>query len=896
MTSDNLTRDEATTRSALITVASYQVDLDLTGGDATFGSVTVIRFGCTVPGSSTFINLTAPAVREIILNDTPVSLDAFDGDRITLTGLAAGNVLRVAADCAYSRSGEGLHRFTDPADGRVYLYSDLETFDAHRVYACFDQPDMKASYELAVTAPADWQVVSNMAPESTAPAGRVADGSVLDGSVLDGSALRWRFPPTPVMPTYITAVAAGPYHVVRDEHDGIPLGVYCRQSLAEYLDPDEILEVTRQGLDFYHNSFGIKYPFGKYDQLFVPEFKEGAMENAGCVTFVEAYIFRSRVTDFAREARGETILHEMAHMWFGDLVTMRWWDDLWLNESFATWAGTLAQAEATRWTSAWTTFAQLYKAWAYRQDQLPSTHPIAADIPDIAAVEVNFDGITYAKGASVLKQLVAYVGRENFLAGVRKYFAAHSWGNATLTDLLAALEETSGRDLAAWSAEWLQTAGVNTLRPSYSVDADDRFTEFAVEQEAAATHPVLRSHRIAIGLYDRTEAGIVRRQRVETDVAGPRTVVPELTGQPRPDLVLVNDEDLTYAKIRLDDHSLRTLIGPGQGGPGGRGGLGGKFSPQDRGDPGGSPPGAALSPRASAGIGEFTDSLPAALCWSAAWDMVRDGEMAARDYVRLVLSGVSSVADISVVQTLLRQASQAVRRFADPGWRETGLAVMASTLRDLLHAAPAGSDTQLAYVRALAGVATAADDLALLAGLLDGSVVLDGLTVDTDLRWSLLWRLVSRGVSRQDEIDAELARDATDAGERHAAACRAAIPTAEAKRQAWETLTGGELPLAMFRAVLAGFADPDQPQLVGPYREKYFGVVGDVWRNWSSAMAQDFVSGAYAVGAISAETVELTDAYIEAADPPAALRRLLAEGRDDVLRALRCQARDRQAG
>jgi aminopeptidase N len=854
----NLTRDEASARSALITVTSYQVDLDLTGGDATFDSISVIRFGCTAPGSSTHLDLTAPAVREITLNDAPVSLDAFDGDRITLTGLAADNVLRVVADCAYSRSGEGLHRFTDPADGRVYLYSDLETFDAHRIYACFDQPDMKASYELAVTAPADWQVVSNMAPESARPASTAPDGSGLDTSVPNGGPLRWCFPPTPVLPTYITAVVAGPYHVVRDEHDGIPLGVYCRQSLASYLDADEILEVTRQGFDFFHNSFGIKYPFGKYDQLFVPEFKEGAMENAGCVTFVEAYIFRSRVTDFAREARGETILHEMAHMWFGDLVTMRWWDDLWLNESFATWAGTLAQAEATRWSSAWTTFAQLYKAWAYRQDQLPSTHPIAADIPDIHAVEVNFDGITYAKGASVLKQLVAYVGRENFLDGVRRYFSAHAWGNATLADLLAALEEPSGRDLTAWSAEWLQTAGVNTLRPSYSVDADGRFTEFAVEQEAAETHPVLRSHRIAIGLYDRTEAGIVRRQRIETDVAGPRTVVPELAGQLRPDLVLVNDDDLTYAKIRLDDHSLRTLV---------------------------------------ASIGEFADSLPAALCWSAAWDMCRDGEMATRDYVRLVLSGISSVADISVVQTLLRQASQAVRRFADPGWRETGLALIASTLRDLLYEAPAGSDAQLAYVRAFAGVAVTADDLALLAGLLDGSVVLDGLIVDTDLRWSLLGRLVSRdyGSFETAEIDAELARDATDAGERNAAACRAAIPTAEAKREAWDTMTGGEQPLATFRAMLSGFADPDRPELMEPYREKFFAVVGDVWRDWSSAMAQDFVSGVYTVAAISAETVQVTDDYIAAAEPPAALRRLLTEGRDDVLRALRCQERDRQA-
>ncbi len=483
------------------------------------------------------------------------------------------------------------------------------------------------------------------------------------------------------MSTYITHVSAGPYYVVRDEHDGIPLGIMCRQSLARYLDPDEIFEVTRQGFDFYHAAFGIKYPFGKYDQLFVPEFKEGAMENAGAVTLLEDYVFRSRVTDFSREARGETILHEMAHMWFGDLVTMRWWDDLWLNESFATWAGTLAQAEATRWTQSWTTFAQAYKAWAYRQDQLPSTHPIAADIPDIAAVEVNFDGITYAKGASVLKQLVAYVGRENFLAGVRRYFAAHSWGNATLADLLSALEAVSGRDLAAWSREWLETAGVNTLRPSYTVDAEGRFTSFEVLQEAAESHPVLRSHRIAIGLYDRTDGGLTRRAIVEIDVSGAVTAVPALVGAARPDLVLVNDDDLTYAKIRLDEHSLATLI---------------------------------------TSIGSFTSSLPAALCWAAAWDMCRDAEMAARDYVRLVLGGVDSVRDISVVQTLLRQAGQAVRRLTDPAWRASGLGLMASSLRSLLLSAPAGSDHQLAYARAFTSVATSPSDLELISGLLSG--------------------------------------------------------------------------------------------------------------------------------------------------------------------------------
>jgi aminopeptidase N len=839
----NLTRDEARERARLLDVESYRVELDLSGGDATFGSVTTVGFRCTSPGASTFIDLIAPAVREITLNGTRLGLENFDGNRITLDGLAESNQLRVAADCAYSRSGEGLHRFTDPADGSVYLYSDLETFDAHRVYACFDQPDLKASFQLEVTAPAGWQVISNMAPSASeqAPGTETA---------------LWRFPPTPVLPTYVTAVAAGPYHVVRDEHDGIPLGIFCRQSLASYLDPDEIFEVTRQGFDFFHGAFGLRYPFGKYDQLFVPEFKAGAMENAGCVTFVEAYVFRSRVTDAYRESRAETILHEMAHMWFGDLVTMRWWDDLWLNESFATWAGTVAQAEATRWTAAWTTFAQAWKAWAYRQDQLPSTHPIAADIPDIAAVEVNFDGITYAKGAAVLKQLVAHVGRENFLTGLRRYFGQRTWGNAVLGDLLAALEQASGRDLSDWSKKWLETAGVNTLRPEYQCDADGRFTAFAVIQEAPASHPVLRPHRIAIGLYDRGEAGLTRQHRVEIDIEGERTEVPDLVGRDRPDLVLVNDDDLTYAKIRLDEHSLRTLV---------------------------------------TGIGEFGDSLPAALCWAAAWDMCRDAEMAARDYVSLVLSGVGGIEDVSVAQTVLRQAATAARRFADPAWRVAGLERIADTLRDLLQRAEPGSDRQLAYAQAFTGVATTPDELALLAGLLDGSTAVEGLVIDTDLRWQLLYRLVSRGVAGPAEIDAELARDATDAGARHAATRRAAIPDRAAKEEAWAQITSGRLSNATFRATLDGFADPDSEELLAPYAQRYLDVAADIWRDWSPDMAQYFAQNAYPSWNITAEAIAATDDYIERTDPPAALRRLLTEGRDDVARALRCRQRDAQA-
>jgi aminopeptidase N len=513
----------------------------------------------------------------------------------------------------------------------------------------------------------------------------------------------------------------------------------------------------------------------------------------------------------------------------------------------------VAQAEATRWTTAWTTFAQAWKAWAYRQDQLPSSHPIAADIPDIEAVEVNFDGITYAKGAAVLKQLVAHVGREHFLTGVRHYFAQHAWGNATLGDLLAALEQSSGRNLADWSKKWLEAPGVNTLRPEFACDSDGRFTAFTVLQEAVPDRPVLRPHRIAIGLYDRSATGLTRRHRVELDIDGDRTEVPQLIGQARPDLVLVNDDDLTYAKIRLDEQSLRTLI---------------------------------------TGIGEFTDSLPAALCWAVAWDMCRDAEMAARDYVRLALSGVDAIEDITVLQTVLRQATMAVRRFADPAWSAEGLESIAQALRDLLQGAEPGSDRQLAYAQALAGVVTSPGDLELLAGLLDGSTAIEGLAIDTELRWELLYRLASRGVAQAAQIDAELARDATDAGARHVAACRAARPDPAGKEEAWNQITSGRLSNATFRATLDGFASPDQDELLQPYTARYFDVVGGLWRAWGSDMGQYFAENAYPRWDVTPEAIAAAGDFLERSGPPAALRRLLAEGRDDVARALRCRRRD----
>ena len=581
------------------------------------------------------------------------------------------------------------------------------------------------------------------------------------------------------------------------------------------------------------------------------------MENAGCVTFLEDYIFRSRVTDSDRENRAQTILHEMAHMWFGDLVTMRWWDDLWLNESFATWGEMVSCTEATRWTNAWTSFAQVLKAWAYRQDQLPSTHPIAADIPDIEAVEVNFDGITYAKGAAVLKQLVAYVGRDNFLAGVRDYFAKHAWGNATLADLLSSLEQASGRDLTSWSKSWLETAGVNTLRPYFETGEDGRFTAFQVHQDAPADHPELRPHRIAIGLYDRTEAGITRRRRVEVDAAGAATEVPELVGDRQPDLVLVNDDDLSYAKLRLDERSLQTVV---------------------------------------SAISQIQDPLAASLCWAAAWDMTRDAEMRTRDFVALVKAGVPSLQQMPVLERVLSMTGVAIRRFADPQSRATAVADLDQTLRGWLLAANPGSDHQLAYAQALAGVATSAESLDLLAVLLAGSASIDGLAIDTELRWRFLHRLVSRGVAGPDQVDAELGRDRTDAGERHAESCVAAIPTAGAKAAAWAKVTSGELPNAMFRAVLRGFTDIDQDELLAPFAGRYYEALAGQWLDGASDMAQYFAKVAYPHSVVTQQAIDATDAYIARTDPVPALRRLLTEQRDDVARALRCRQRDARAG
>jgi aminopeptidase N len=855
----NLTREQAAERAALVTVDNYRIALDLTDGEGkpseeTFRSVTTVQFEA-LAGTDTYIDIAADLIRSATLNGRDIDVSGYDESTgIPLRGLSERNVLVVDADCRYSNTGEGLHRFVDPVDDEVYLYSQFETADAKRMFACFDQPDLKATFDIMVAAPLNWRVISNG-----------ASGHVHG----EDNAHVHTFVTTPRMSTYLVALIAGPYahwsDTYSDDHGEIPLGLYCRSSLAEFMDHERLFTETKQGFGFYHNNFGTPYAFGKYDQLFVPEFNAGAMENAGAVTFLEDYVFRSKVTRYSYERRAETVLHEMAHMWFGDLVTMQWWDDLWLNESFATFASVLCQADATEYTEAWTTFANVEKSWAYRQDQLPSTHPVAADIPDLHAVEVNFDGITYAKGASVLKQLVAYVGLEEFLFGLRDYFRDHAFGNATFGDLLGALEKASGRDLSGWGQQWLKTTGLNTLRPDFDVDADGRFTRFAIAQSGAQPGAgETRVHRLAVGIYDDDGTGrLVRTHREELDVEGATTDIPALQGVSRGKLILVNDDDLTYCSLRLDPESLQTAL---------------------------------------TRIADIADPLPRTLAWSAVWEMTREAELKARDFVALVISGVHAESEVGVAQRLLLQAQTALTSYTDPGWAtENGWPAFADALLDLARESAPGSDHQLAFVNALCASVLSPNHVAVLSTLLDNepaAVNMPGLVIDTDLRWRIVTALAAAGVVDADGpetpfIDAEAQRDPTAAGQRHALEASTARPQAAVKESAWEEVVEDDtLPNVTARSMVGAFARPGQAELLAPFSAKYFDAISGVWERRSSEVAQTVVIGLYPSWDITQAGLDAADGFLADPDVPPSLRRLVIEGRASVERSLRARAFD----
>lgn len=862
MPAANLTRAEASARAELISTTSYDIVVDLTGRDSTrsplatpdenFVTTSTVRF--TSRAGVTHIDAIADEILDASLDGEPLDITTFAESRLPLQLSEGEHELVVTGLFRFSRSGQGLHRFVDPADGRIYTYTQFEHADARRVFANFEQPDLKATFQFTVLAPADWSVTSNAAGVDPTP---LAD--------LEGYA-RWEFAPTKPISTYITAIVAGHYVRVPGELTSsagkIPASLLARESLIEHLDTDRVFATTQAGFDVFEEAFGVPYPFETYDQAFVPEYNMGAMENAGCVTFRDDLVFRSRATRAQYESRDNTILHELAHMWFGDLVTMRWWDDLWLKESFAEWASHHAQSETDEDPAhAWAAFGNARKTWAYRADQLPSTHPIAADMNDLEAVGLNYDGITYAKGASVLRQLVAFVGQDAFLAGAKEYFSRHAWGNTELSDLLDVLTEASGRELTTWAQQWIQTAGVNQLRAVFETDDEGTFTSFTIQQGALAAYPTLRQHRLGIGLWDRTEVDgrevLRRRDLIEVDIAGPETPIEVLVGERRPDLLILNDGDLTYAKIRLDPVSLETAL---------------------------------------RGITDIDNELTRTIVWGAAWDMCRDGELPVSDYVDMVLRGAGSESDITGVSRVLGQATAAIDRFTEGDLQTQLLDRWTAGLARLLRGALAGGDHQLAFAKALADSVHGDQSAELVRGWLDDEEVPLGLEVDTELRWHLVIALARRGYADRALIDAELQRDNTITGAERATAAISALPQSDTKSETWQLVSNTpDVANATHRSACIEFWQPGQEDLLAPFEDKYLTLVEQIseragaWEHMGRFLAQAAVTHLFPA---TKSFVAKLDAWRKDFTPVEFVDRILLECRNDAQRAAHVRARN----
>ncbi|MGW7723601.1 aminopeptidase N [Streptomyces canus] len=824
-----LTRDEAQTRAKLLDVDRYTIALDLTTGDETFESQTVIRFTARAE-ADTFVELKPVELRGATLDGHPLDPETLHENRLPLKALTAGeHELRIDAVMRYSRTGEGMHRFTDPTDGETYVYTQLFMEDVQRVFAAFDQPDLKAVFDLSVKAPEDWTVLAN-------------------GITSDLGDGRWQAAPTPLISTYLVAVAAGPWHSVRTEHRGLPFGIHCRRSLAPYLDPDadELFEITRQCYDRYHEKFEEPYPFDSYDQAFVPEFNAGAMENPGLVTFRDEFVYRSAVTDTERQTRAMVIAHEMAHMWFGDLVTLRWWDDIWLNESFAEYMGYQTLTEATRFTDTWVDFGVMRKGWGYDADQRPSTHPVAPDeVNDTASALLNFDGISYAKGASALRQLVTWLGEKDFLAGINTHFARHKFANATLADFIESLASATERDVHAWADAWLRTTGVDTLRPTVTRAEEGTYT-LQVEHKGS------RPHRIAVGLYDQdvSDEGrhLVLRERLDLDVPRADSQGPLPIGK-RPTLLLLNDGDLTYAKVRFDNESFKAVTES----------LSGLPSPLTR-----------------------------AVVWNALRDAVRDGELPPTAYLEAARAHLPHETDLALVQGVLAFASTYVAdRYVTPEQRPAALATLSSLCRDLIRRTEDGDNPGLRLIAVRHGINVTSQPDTIAAWLADGTVP-GGPELDPELRWRVLARLAVLGATDETAIAAELERDPSATGQEGAARCRAALPTEEAKAQAWEAMfTGDDLSNYLFTATAQGFWQPEQAELVRQYVPRYYEDAVALAARRGPAIADAAGRWAFPDHAIDDDNQALGRACLRDADPIPALRRKLVDQLDDLGRALR---------
>ena len=798
-----LTLTEARQRARLLDVQSYRIDLDLTRGPQVLGSTTVVTFTCADPGASTFIELVADRLHRATLNGTDLDPAALVGNRLALPDLAAHNELVVVADLAYSTSGQGPHRFDDPADGETYVGVYCGTDLAHRVFACFDQPDLKARLEVSATAPAGWTVVGN----------GIGEQSPADPT-------RWSFAATPPVSSYLFVLVAGPWHSRRAEHRGVPFALHCRASLAEHLDRDvdELFGVTFACFDRYLELFDEPYAFDSYDQAFVPGLTWGALETPGCITFRDELVFTSPVTGPERQVRAVTIAHEMAHLWFGDLVTMRWWDDLWLSESFADYWGTQIVAEATRFTDAWTYIAIMRKAWGYDADQRSTTHPIALRPEDVADTEsalANADGITYAKGAAALRQLVAWLGRDAFLRGVNVFLTRHRFGSATLADLIEALSAASGRDVGVWAAAWLETTGVDTLRAERDGDR--------LVIERLGTRP----HVVSVGVFD---AGLARIASLDTEIGSARTLVVLPAGT---DLALVNDGDLSFCKVRLDDASWA---------------------------------------RAANSLSAVVDPLSRAVLWVTARDLVRDGDLSPTAYLDLVTRHLAVETDPSLVETVLGYARlQVVEHYLTPHLRPAALEQLADVARALI--ATVGADVRLAAVRTL----------------IDCDGWPEGEDApDVALRWRVLLRRCVLGLAGAADIAAALELDPGAGGHEAALRCAAARPDPAAKEAAFDAMLGsGALSGREFTATAQGFWWPEQADLLAPYVTRYFEVVPDVARDRGEGIADQAARVAFPQFAIDPMTLDAGRRCQGRRDLPLNFARGLADRLDDLERALR---------
>ncbi len=832
---DNLTQADAEARAARVRHCDYTLDLQLTRAAATYRGDATLRFDASGEGDL-FLDFRGKTIESLEVNGSKVE-PRWNGFRLWLPGnaLAASNTARVVYENEYDHEGDGFHQFVDPEDGEEYLYSNFEPYESHRLFPQFDQPDIKGTYTLSVTAPAQWVVLHNSRAASVSET---------------GGRKRWQFERTKPFSTYLFALVVGPYHEARDSHQDTEIGLFCRKSLAKHMDTDELFELTKQGLDFFASFFDFPYPFGKYDQVFVPEFNAGAMENVGLVTHNEYMIFRDPPTENQRRGRAETLLHEMAHMWFGDLVTMRWWNDLWLNESFATYMSYLCMDSATRFKTGWEDFASSIKNWAYRQDQLVTTHPIAGQVEDTDQTFLNFDGITYGKGASVLKQLVAAIGMDGFREGMRHYFRTHAYGNATLAQFLESLEKGSGMGLKEWARLWLETPSLNTIGTRWEVDGD-RLTSLVVTQTAPPEYPTLRPHRLDVGLV-RDTGGELEVTALPVTIREAETDLPEARGLPAPSLVFPNYNDLGYAKVALDERSLAFV---------------------------------------REHLDRIDDTLLRLQLWASLWNMVRDQQLKSTDYLSLVRSKVVSETMPELVEAVTNNAIAAIGRYVPEEWRDREAHAFAETAWAALKAATS-NDLQIIWARALIATASVPEHLDLIGRLADGLETVPGFAVDQDMRWNIAARHVAFGVpGAAERVKAESERDPSDRGVRARLRAETAAPDPAVKTAAWEKFLGeGYGSLYLTSAAMSGFNWAHQRELLEPYVEKFFSAVAEVFRKRDKEFATDFYRFLAPAYRVDRETLARGERLVASVgDELPVLVRTAREANDDLLRAIRCR-------